>query len=217
VNVLTLTLSVDEAAALDANVTTIILELFTSPESTVIPDTPPTEVGTIQLYPAALVTAAVDKRYCLAPHVLLNKVCAMAVGAPGVAAVVVTVAVTTESQPAAFVSVAVYVPAPVMVCSFQLYGSCEVQIDKLMLLLVASLTVRFNVAVESQPTELVRFAVYVPAAEIDCPFQLYGNAEAQIETSSELLLASLIVKFKVAVESQPVEDVRLAVYVPLAL
>jgi hypothetical protein len=135
----------------------------------------------------------------------------MAVGAPGVAAVVVTVAVTTESQPAAFVNVAVYVPAPVMLTPFQVVGNVVLQIDKLMLLLDAEFTVRFNVAVESQPTALVRFAVYVPASVIDCPFQLYGNAEAQIETSSELLLASLIVKFNVAVESQPVEDVRLAV------
>ena len=106
-NVLTLTLSVELAAAFDANVTTMILELFASPESTVIPETPPTEDGTIQLYPAALATAAVAKRYVLAPHTLLINVCVIAVGIAGVAAVVVTVAVTTESQPAAFVSVAV--------------------------------------------------------------------------------------------------------------
>ena len=34
------------------------------------------------------------------------------------------------------------------------------------------LTVRLRVAIESHPTTLVRLAVYVPAALMDCPFQL---------------------------------------------
>jgi hypothetical protein len=141
----------------------------------------------------------------------------IAVGAPGVAAVVVTVAVTTESQPAALVNVAVYVPAPVMLTPFHVVGNVVLQIERLILLLVAEFTVRFKVAVESQPAALVKLAVYVPAAVIDCPFQLYGNSEAQIETSEELLVALLMVRFKVAVESQPLADVRLAVYVPLVV
>ena len=39
-------------------------------------------------------------------------------------------------------------------------------------LVSVGLTVRFNVAIESQPAALVRLAVYVPAALMDCPFQL---------------------------------------------
>jgi hypothetical protein len=99
-------------------------------------------------------------------------------------------------------------------CPFQLYGSADAQIETSDELLDELLIVKFNVAVESQPAALVKFAVYVPAAVIDWPFQLYGNAVVQIETSVELLVAFVIVKFKVAVESQPAALVKFAVYVP---
>ena len=39
-------------------------------------------------------------------------------------------------------------------------------------LVSVGVTVRFRVAMESQPAALVRLAVYVPAALIVCPFQL---------------------------------------------
>jgi hypothetical protein len=75
---------------------------------------PPTEVGTIQLYPAAFATAAVEKRYCLAPQVLLIKVCVIAVGVVGNTPEIVNTNVAIESHPKVFVNVSVYVPAAVM-------------------------------------------------------------------------------------------------------
>ena len=42
-------------------------------------------------------------------------------------------------------------------------------------LVKVELTVRFSVAIESQPAALVRFAVYVPAALIVWPFHVYGS------------------------------------------
>jgi hypothetical protein len=48
-NVLALILSVLKAASFDAYLTKIVLELLISPESTVEPNTPPTEVGKVHL------------------------------------------------------------------------------------------------------------------------------------------------------------------------
>ena len=46
------------------------------------------------------------------------------------------------------------------------------QIVVLVVLVTVGLTVRLRVATESQPAALVKFAVYVPAALMVCPFQL---------------------------------------------
>jgi hypothetical protein len=127
-----------------------------------MPDTPPTELGTIQLYPPALTTAAVEKRYCLAPHVLLNKVCVMAVGVAGIPPESVTVKVTVESHDALLVRFAVYVPAALIFCPFQLYGNWllhNVMLEELEVLL---LIVRFKVTIESHPDALVPVHVYTP-------------------------------------------------------
>ena len=79
--------------------------------------------------------------------------------------------VATESQPAAFVRLAVYVPAALIVCPFQIYGNWLEQMVVLVVLVRVGLTVRLRVAMESQPAALVRLAVYDPAALMDCPFQ----------------------------------------------
>ena len=71
------------------------------------------------------------------------------------------------------------------------------------MLVSTALTVKFSVATESQPAAAIRFAVYVPAALIDCPFQLYGNWLVQIVRSVVLVIVGVIVKFNVATESQP--------------
>ena len=42
----------------------------------------------------------------------------------------------------------------------------------LVVLVNVVVTVRLRVAMESHPAVLVRLAVYVPAALMDCPFQL---------------------------------------------
>ena len=80
--------------------------------------------------------------------------------------------VAIESQPAALVRLAVYVPVVLIVCPFQVYGNWLEQMVVLMVLVSVGLTVKFNVATESHPAVLVRLAVYVPAALMDCPFQL---------------------------------------------
>ena len=80
-----------------------------------------------------------------------------------------------------------------------------------------ALTVRFNVAIESQPDAPVVVYVYVPAALIDCPFQLYGNCDGQIAVFVVLVLVALIVTINVATESHPFAPVSVAVYVPAAL
>jgi hypothetical protein len=84
-------------------------------------------------------------------------------------------------------------------------------------LVSVALTTRFNVATESQPLTLVRLAVYVPAALIVWPFQEYGNWLLQIVVLVVLVSVELTVKFRVATESQPLAEIKLAVYVPAAL
>ena len=119
--------------------------------------------------------------------------------------------VAIESQPDTLVRLAVYVPAALIVCPFQVYGSWLVQIAVLVVLVTDGLTVRFNVAMESQPLAAVRLAVYVPAALIVCPFQVYGNWLVQIAVLVVLVTAGLTVRFNVAMESQPLAAVRFAV------
>ena len=67
--------------------------------------------------------------------------------------------VATESQPATLVRFAVNVPAAFIVCPFQLYGSWFAHIVVLVVLVRVAVTVKFSVAIESQPATLVRFAV----------------------------------------------------------
>ena len=80
--------------------------------------------------------------------------------------------VATESQPDALSNVAVNVPAAESDCVFQLYGNWFAQIVVFVVDVTVGLTVRFNVAIESQPEALISVAVNVPAAESDCVFQL---------------------------------------------
>jgi hypothetical protein len=52
---------------------------------------------------------------------------------------------------------------------------------------VLLVTVRLSVAIESQPDTFVNVAVYIPLAESDCVFQLYGVADEQILNVVELV------------------------------
>jgi hypothetical protein len=72
-------------------------------------------------------------------------------------------------------------------------------------------TVKFKVAIESQPLILVRLAVYVPVAVMFCPFQVYGSWFVQMEVFVVLVNVALTVRFKVAIESQPDVLIRFAV------
>ena len=109
-NVLTLMLSVVNAASLDAYLTKIVLELLMSPESTVTPDTPPIEVGKIQLYvvPAALADAVY--LYTLELHTLLITVCVTLIGVFTLLVEMVSINVATLSHPEALVPFQVFVP-----------------------------------------------------------------------------------------------------------
>ena len=69
----------------------------------------------------------------------------------------------TESQPDADFNVAVNVPPCVIFCPFQIYGSCEEQIEVLVVEARFGLIVRFNVATESHPDAAFNDAVNVPA------------------------------------------------------
>jgi len=75
------------------------------------------------------------------------------------AGLTVKIKVATESQPLALIRLAVYVPAALMICPFQEYGSWLVQIAVLVVLVTAGLTVSIKEAIESQPDTLTRFAV----------------------------------------------------------
>src|SRR4030095_2940685 len=85
-----------------------------------------------------------------------------------------------ESQPAALIKLAVYVPAAVIVWPLQVYGNWLLQIVVFVVLTRVGFTAKFNVATESQPAALIKLAVYVPAAVIVWPFQIYGNWLLQI-------------------------------------
>ena len=79
------------------------------------------------------------------------------------------------------------------------------------MLVSVGLTVRFKVATESQPAALVRLAVYVPAALMVCPFQLYGNWLVQMVVLVVLVSVAVTVRLRVAIESQPAVPMRFAV------
>ena len=125
--------------------------------------------------------------------------------------------VATESQPAAFVVLKVYVPALLYGVPFQVYGNVAEQTETLVVETVSFKIVRFNVAVESQPAAFVVLNVYVPPELYGVPFQVYGNVAEHTETLVVEIVSFSIVKFKVAVESQPAAFVVLKVYVPLEL
>ena len=78
-------------------------------------------------------------------------------------------------------------------------------------------TFKFNVAMESHPAALIKLAVYVPAALIVCPFQVYGSWLPQIVVFVVLVSVAFTIKFIVAMESHPAALIKLAVYVPAAL
>ena len=87
----------------------------------------------------------------------------------------VNIKLLIESQPPALVSVSLYVPAVLMVIPFQLYGSWLVQMVVLVVSLSTLFTVNIKLLIVSQPLALVSVSLYVPAAVIVLPFQLYGN------------------------------------------
>ena len=75
-----------------------------------------------------------------------------------------------------------------------------VVMSHLMMMKLLLITIKFKVAVESQPTELVVTNVYVPLSVYVTPFQEKTITSCCSISDEELLL---MVKFKVAVCVQP--------------
>ena len=83
-------------------------------------------------------------------------------------------------------------------------------------LVTSGFTVKFNVASESQPADDVSVAVCEPAAENVKPFHEYGSRLSHIVIDVVLVTSGFTVKFNVASESQPADDVSVAVCEPAA-
>src|SRR5688500_9755882 len=90
-----------------------------------------------------------------------------------------------------------------------------------MVVLVVSLsalfTVRIKLMIESQPLLLVRVSLYVPAALMVLPFQLYGSWLVQIVALVVSLSTLFTVRMRLMIESQPLLLVSVSLYVPAAL
>ena len=80
-----------------------------------------------------------------------------------VGSLIVKISVATESHPVALVVVNLYNPVALYSAPFQLYGNWFEQTVTLVVDVVGSLIVKFNVATESQPAALVVVNVYAPA------------------------------------------------------
>ena len=132
-------------------------------------------------------------------------------------ALIVIVNVAALSQPTLFVRCAVCVPAPLNVKPFHEYGICDGHKAIVVVDVDVGLMMTFIVTALSQPTEFVRCATCVPAALNVKPFQVIGNAAAQIEVSFVDVDVGLIITFIVTALSQPTEFVKCATCVPAAL
>ena len=134
--------------------------------------------------------------------------------------VTVSVSVAIVSHPpVVLVSVSIYVPAAVIVLPFHKYGNLFAQTDAEVVLVNNGVTVRFSVAIVSQPpVVLASVSMYVPAAVIVLPFHKYGNLFAQTETDWLEVSNGVTVRVSVAIVSQPpvVLD-SVSIYVPAAV
>jgi hypothetical protein len=111
--------------------------------------------------------------------------------------------VLMESQPALLVNVSLNVPAALMVLPFQLYGNWLVQIVVLVVSLRTLFTVNIKLVIESQPLLLVSVSLYVPAALMALPFQLYGSWLVHMVVLVVSLSTLFTVRMRVLIESQP--------------
>jgi len=116
---------------------------------------------------------------------------------------IITFIVTALSQPTEFIKCATCVPAVLNVNPFHTIGNAATQIELSFVEVDVGLIITFIVTALSQPTEFVRCATCVPAALKVIPFQVIGNAAAQIEESFVDVDVGLIVTFNIVVESHP--------------
>jgi len=118
-------------------------------------------------------------------------------------ALIVTVNDAALSHPTEFVRCAVCEPAALNVNPFHEYGNCDGHNDVDDVDVDVGLIITFIVTALSQPTEFVKCATCVPAVLNVNPFQVIGNAVAQIELSFVDVDVGLIVTFNIVVESHP--------------
>src|SRR5678816_2865253 len=86
----------------------------------------------------------------------------------------------------------------------------------LVVLVTTGLTVRINVATESQPVALTKVSLYVPAAAILIPLPVYGSALEQMGVLVVLVTTGFTTRISVAIEAQPVALTNVSLYVPAA-
>src|ERR1044072_56739 len=122
----------------------------------------------------------------------------------------VRIKLVIESQPLLLMSVSLYVPAALILVPFQRYGSWLVQIVVLVVSRNTVFTVRIRLMIESQPLLLVRVSLYVPAALMLVPFQLYGDWFVQMVALVVSLRTLFTVRIKLTIESQPALLVRVS-------
>ena len=73
--------------------------------------------------------------------------------------------------------------------------------------LVDGFTCRFKVATESQPSDDVSVTEYDPLASYRLLFQVKGSSVSQIVMLVDEAVIGLTIRFKVATESQPRDEV----------
>src|SRR5665811_770358 len=122
--------------------------------------------------------------------------------------------VITESQPAAFSMVFLYVPPTVYVESFHTNGSSLPQMDMSVVLMVSGSISRFRVITESQPAEFSMVFSYVPPAVYVESFHTNGSSLPQMVMSVVLMVSGSISRFRVITESQPAAFSMVFLYVP---
>jgi hypothetical protein len=122
--------------------------------------------------------------------------------------------VANESQLVDETKVAVCEPPFANVNPFHVYGNAFWQIVISVVDVAFGLTVKFNVANESQFVDETKVAVCEPAKEKDKPFQTKGKLFWQIVLSVVLVTVGFTVKFSVANESQFEMETKVAVCEP---
>ena len=171
---------------------------------------PATEVNVVDCEPAALKVSPFQE-YGSALLQIVVFVVLVSVG------FTVKLSVATESQPAILVKIVDCEPAALNVSPFQVYGSALSQMVVFVVLVSTGFTVKFSVAIESQPATLVKVVDCEPAALNVNPFQEYGSALSQMVVFVVLVKVGFTVKFSVATESQPAKEVNVVDCEPAAL
>jgi hypothetical protein len=100
---------------------------------------------------------------------------------------------------------------------FQTYGNWAWHIVVSLVLVTAGITVRFSVAMESQPAALINVTGYEPLSVYMFPFHAYGNCAGQMVISVVLAITGITVRFSVAMESQPAALINVTGYEPLSV